>query len=352
MYIHNTYCISPQQISLQPGIEMNHEPADKKLLAIEPAYEGIPPGVLRRMGKAIRMGVGAALPLIKQNENINPQGSVNGIIIGSANAGMDECVKFLNQIVQYEEGQLTPGNFVQSTSNVIAGQLGMISKNKGYNITHVHLGLAFEHAIIDAIMQLNANPLNSYLLGGVDEISAYHFNIEKLAGAYKEEVISNKQLYTADSPGCLPGEGAAMFVVNAKAANAVASITAINTLHSTDADLVKQQLKIFLEKNLEPGTSIDLFLSGENGDNRTLPFYLACETVLAADTTIARYKHLTGDYDTAAAMGLWYACRILDLQQVPEHMLKHDSSKKEYKNILMFNNFKGLQHSFVLVKGC
>ncbi|MBK7121884.1 MAG: hypothetical protein IPH68_03205 [Chitinophagaceae bacterium] len=98
MYIHNTYCISPQQISLQPGIEMNHEPADNKMLAIEPAYEGIPPGVLRRMGKAIRMGVGAALPLIKQNENIN------GIIIGSANAGMDECVKFLNQIVQYEEG--------------------------------------------------------------------------------------------------------------------------------------------------------------------------------------------------------------------------------------------------------
>jgi len=345
MYIHQSYCISPQQTSLQPGIEMDHEPVDKKMLAIEPVYEGIPPGVLRRMGKAIRMGCGAALPLIKQNENIN------GIIIGSANAGMDECVKFLNQIVQYEEGQLTPGNFVQSTSNVIAGQLGMITKNKGYNITHIHGGLAFENAVIDAVMQLNANPANSYLLGGVDEISAYHFNIEKLAGAYKKEDISNKQLYTAGSPGCLPGEGSAMFVVNAKAANAVAVITAISTLHSTDAVLVKEQLQIFLEKNVEPGTSIDLFLSGENGDNRTLPFYLACETLLAADSTIARYKHLTGDYDTASAMGLWYACRILEMQQVPEHMLKRGSSKKEFKNIFMYNNFKGLQHSFVLVKG-
>ncbi len=346
MYIHNTFCISPQQTSLQPGIVLLHEPADKKLLAIEPVYDGIPPGVLRRMGKAIRMGVGAALPLIKRNENMD------GIIIGSANAGMDECVKFLNQIVQYEEGQLTPGNFVQSTSNVIAGQLGMISKNKGYNITHVHLGLAFEHALIDAIMQLNANPLNNYLLGGVDEISAYHFNIEKLAGSYKEEAISNKELYIADSPGCLPGEGAAMFVVNAKPANAVAAIKAISTLHSTDVELVKEQLQVFLKKNVAPGTSIDLFLSGENGDNRTLPFYLACETVLAADTSIARYKHLSGDYDTAAAMGLWYACRILEMQQVPEHMLKSECSKKEYKNILLYNNFKGLQHSFVLVQGC
>ncbi|HQW93074.1 MAG TPA: hypothetical protein PKY28_08240, partial [Ferruginibacter sp.] len=179
-----------------------------------------------------------------------------------------------------------------------------------------------------------------------------HFNIEKLAGAYKTENIPGNRLYETDSPGCLVGEGAAMFVVNAKAANAVAAITAINTLHSTDADIVKQQLKIFLEKNVEPGTTIDLFLSGENGDNRTLPFYLACETLLTADTTIARYKHLTGDYDTAAALGLWYACRILDLQQIPEHMLKRESSEKGYKNILMYNNFKGLQHSFVLVKGC
>jgi len=67
------------------------------------------------MGKSIRMGVGAALPLMSETD------SVNGIIMGSANAGMEECVKFLNQIVQYEEGQLTPGNFVQSTGNVIAG---------------------------------------------------------------------------------------------------------------------------------------------------------------------------------------------------------------------------------------
>ena len=346
LYIHQTYCISPQQTSQQPGIEMMHEPVEKKLLAIEPSYEGIPPGVLRRMGKAIRMGVGAALPLIKQND------SINGIIIGSANAGMDECVKFLNQIVQYEEGQLTPGNFVQSTSNVIAGQLGMISKNKGYNITHIHLGLAFENALIDAIMQLNANPSNSYLLGGVDEISAYHFNIEKLAGAYKEEEISNKLLYETDSPGSVVGEGAAMFVVNAKQQSAIAKVTAINTLHSTDVDMVKQQLKIFLQNNLKADEKIDLFLSGENGDNRTLPYYTASETLLAGDTTIARYKHLTGDYDTASAMGLWYACRILQLQQVPQHMLKKDPEKKYFKNILLYNNFKGLQHSFVLVSGC
>lgn len=341
MYIHKTYCISPQQNPLEESVELINEPVEKKLLAIEGSYSQIPPGVLRRMGKALRMGVGAALPLTSE--------TINGIIIGSANAGMDDSVKFLNQIIQYDEGQLTPGSFVQSTSNVIAGQLGMISKNKGYNITHIHLGLAFENALIDAMMQLQANPSNSYLLGGVDEISRYHYRIETLAGFYKKEDISNKQLYEAESPGSIVGEGAAMFVVNNNKTSAVASVVAVNTLHSTDETMVKQQLKNFMQTNLAQGEDIDLFLSGENGDNRTLPFYTTCESLLDDDTAIVRYKHMTGDFATASALGLWYACQFLQQQQVPVQMFKTRTSKTIYRNILLYNNFKGLQHSFIMV---
>jgi len=328
---------------LQANIDLINEPVDKKLLAIEPSYQQIPPGILRRMGKSIRMGVGAALPLISET------GSVDGIIMGSANAGMDDCVKFLNQMVQYEEGQLTPGSFVQSTGNVIAGQLGLISKNKGYNITHIHLGLAFENALLDAMMQLNTNPSNSYLVGGVDEISPFHYNIETLGGSYKKEEISNKHLYEANSPGCLVGEGAAMFVVNSQASSSIAKVTAISTLHSTDIELVKQQLKTILQNNLEAGTEIDLLLSGENGDNRTLPYYTACETLLVDDTAVVRYKHMVGDFATAAALGLWYACHMLQKQDVPLQMFKTKSTKTVYRNMLIYNNFKGLQHSFILV---
>jgi hypothetical protein len=295
------------------------------------------------MGKSIRMGVGAALPLMNEASNIN------GIIMGSANAGMDDCVKFLNQIVQYEEGQLTPGSFVQSTGNVIAGQLGLISKNKGYNITHIHLGLAFENALIDAKMQLNTNPSNTYLVGGVDEISPFHYNIETLAGSYKQEDISNKNLYGSGSEGCIVGEGAAMFIVNNSANSAIAKVEAIGTLHTADKALVTQQLKLFLQKNLAAGSSIDLFLSGENGDKRTLPFYEACESLLSDDVSIVRYKHMTGDYATASASGLWYACQFAKSQLVPIQMCKKKTSKSLYRNILLYNNFKGLQHSFILV---
>ena len=106
---------------------------------------------------------------------------------------------------------------------------------------------------------------------------------------------------------------------------------------------------LFLQKNLAPGETIDLFLSGENGDNRTLTFYEACESMLADDTSIVRYKHMTGDFATASALGLWYACQFAKNQQVPAQMLKKKTSNTAYQNILLYNNFKGLQHSFILV---
>ena len=188
------------------------------MLAIEPSYEGIPPGVLRRMGKAVRMGAGAAMPIVKNNPN------PDGIIIGTANGGKEDCVKFLNQIIEYDEGLLTPINFVQSTPNAIAAQIGLLTNNHGYNITHLHLGLAFEFAIIDADMMLNENPLNSYLLGAVDDISIYNYNYEDKSGWYKKEAFTNKSFYETNSPGSIAGEAAAMFLVNGNKSGSIAKI--------------------------------------------------------------------------------------------------------------------------------
>src|SRR5450631_2476015 len=169
-YIHQAYCLSAQQTFGEVDINELNGPADKKLLVLEPTFEGVPPGMLRRMGKAVRMGVGTAMPMFQNNSK------PDGIIIGTANGGKEDCVKFLNQIIEYDEGMLTPTNFVQSTSNAIAGQIGLLTLNRGYNCTHVHRGLAFENAILDVDMLLQENPSNKYLLGGVDEISDYNYS--------------------------------------------------------------------------------------------------------------------------------------------------------------------------------
>jgi hypothetical protein len=343
-YIHQASCISPQNTLPDAGRNELAEPVDKKLFAIEPAYEGIPPGILRRMGKAVRMGVGAALPLLHNNSQ------PDGIIIGTTNCGKEDCIKFLYQIIEYNEGMLTPLNFVQSTPNAVAGQLGLLTKNHGYNITHLHYGLAFEFAMIDADMMLNENPLNSYLLGAVDDISTHNYYFEDKAGWYKKEEVSNKKLYETNSPGSIAGEAATMFIVNGKKPGSVANVRGVDTLHHEDGSIMKEKLQDFIVKYLPAGEKIDLLLTGENGDNRLLKYYSSCESVMKEGVTVARFKHMSGEYPTATAMGLWLCREILKNQFIPAHMIKNPSTAKTgYKNILIYNNYKGVQHSFILV---
>ncbi|MEJ7770015.1 MAG: beta-ketoacyl synthase chain length factor [Chitinophagaceae bacterium] len=320
------------------------ESIGNKMFVLEPGYEQIPSNVLRRMGKAVRMGVGAAMLLLN---DITP----DGIIIGTANGGMEDCIKFLNQIINYEEGILTPGNFVQSTPNSIAAQVSMLSSNKGYNITHVHRGLAFENAIIDTGMLVNEFPANQYLLGGVDEISAYNYNIDRLAGWHKKEPMNSSQLFSINSTGCIAGEGAAMFLVNGNPDGALARLKGIKILHTESADNLGDELKKFLMYQLMPGEKIDLFLSGENGDNRYVKYSDACEAILDAAVTVARFKHMTGEFATVSAISLWLCCQVISSQDLPLHMVKQQSATKKYQKVLIYNNYKSLQHSFMLVEG-
>jgi len=326
-YIHQTVCVSAQKTNGVINLDDIQPINDNKLQAIEPNYDDIPPAMYRRMGRAVRLASGAALPLLNTL-------TFNGIVIGTANGGLEDCIKFLNQIVDYSEGKLTPTNFVQSTTNAIASQLAFFSANKGYNNTHVHRGLAFENAALDVAMMLNEFPDNSYLLGGVDEISAYQYNIESLAGSYKKESIASADLYTSKTTGSIPGDGCTMFAVSKQKVGAAAKLKAIGTIHTNKVEEVTQYMNHFVTKNLGSDT-INLFLSGENGDNRHLPYYTACKNIVP-NVAVERFKHLCGEYATASSFALWLACYKIKTSNL--------------KNVLIYNNFRGEQHSFMLVE--
>lgn len=326
-YIHQSVCVSAQKTNGVIDLDDIQPIKDNKLQAIEPNYEAIPPAMYRRMGRAVRLASGAALPLLNTL-------TFNGIVIGTANGGLEDCIKFLNQIVDYNEGKLTPTNFVQSTTNAIASQLAFFSANKGYNNTHVHRGLAFENAALDVAMMLNEFPDNSYLLGGVDEISAYQYNIESLDGNYKNETILNTELYNSKTKGCIPGDGCTMFAVNKQKNGASAKLKAIGTIHTDKEEDVTQYLRNFIDKNLE-GNPLSLFLSGENGDSRYLSYYTACKKIVP-NVNAEGFKHLCGEYATASSFALWLAI--------------HKIKSQKLKNVLIYNNFRGKQHSFMLVE--
>ena len=343
MYIQDSTCISSQLTFRDINLNDYQLPAGNKIVVIEPSYNEIPEKILRRMGKAVRLGVGAAMPLITKG------GNPDGIIIGTANGGMEDCIKFLNQIIQYEEGMLTPTNFVQSTANAVAGQVGMLLKNKGYNITHVHRGHSFENALLDTMMLLKDNPGERYLVGAVDEISAYNYNIDLLAGWYKTGSITSSNIYNDNSAGSYPGEGAVMFLVSNEKQPGAVRVNQVSTITTNDMQQVGDAFKKFLHLNGLTDNPPDLYLSGEDGDKRMLPFYSICSSQLP-EVPVARFKHISGEFATASAIGLWLGSQMLRNQQVPEHMLLHQSDKAigPVNKIIIYNQHKGIQHSFIL----
>jgi hypothetical protein len=338
LYIHDASCISSQHTFPDGKLDQYSALQSNKIAVTEPSYPDIPEKILRRMGKAVRLGVGAAISLIKKSAD------PDGIIIGTANGGMEDCIKFLNQIIEYDEGVLTPTNFVQSTANAIAGQVGLMLRNKGYNITHVHKGHAFENALLDASLHLAENPGAKLLVGAVDEISAYNYNIDLLAGWFKDQDIPATQMYNHHSAGSWAGEGSAMFIVSDKPTTNAVKLVAIQTITCDKPALVKDALERFISQH---NSAPDIFMSGENGDSRLQPFYDAGEAALA-NIPVVRFKHLSGEYGTASGFALWAASVILKTQNIPGHMWKTSPDVLTPRSILIYNNHKGLQHSFLL----
>jgi hypothetical protein len=309
LYIHQAFAISPQEI------------VSNKLEVIEPAYEGIPRNLLRRMGKSVRMGIGASAPLLRSTSR-----PVSGIIIGTGNGGTADSYSFLQQMKEYGEALLTPGSFAQSTSNAMASQLSMMEQNRGYNLTHVHRGLAFEMALLDVSLLSGEDESAFYLLAGVDEISPSNYALEEMEGWYP--------------PGTIAGEGAAAFLVSGQSDNALVGLRAVATLHSSDAGVVREQLEKFLATHLLAGESIACLLSGENGDARLNDYYRTCESLMSRDTAVLQFKRFCGDYPTASAFALWLA-----YQQLSE------AESAGARNYLIYNTYKGRQHSFILLTG-
>jgi len=340
IYIKSSVCISARNTFGETDLS-EHSLQTEKLMAREPVYSMIAPAVLRRMGKAVRMTCGAVSKLNLENH------PVNGIIIGTANGGMEDCIRFLNQIVQYDEGTLTPTNFVQSTPNAIASTIGMNHQCRGYNITHVHRGNAFENALLDAFMYLVENKNSTLLLGGIDEISDYNYNIERLGGWYKNEIPVNG-LYESKTEGSIAGEGCAAFTVSNNSESALLEIVDVSTLHSTDVDEVLQQLKQFCDKHAL-NLSETMLVSGHNGDVRNETLHYAVESHFQ-QSAIIRYKHFFGEFPTMSALALWLIGQAATNSGIlPEHFYLRKSESK-IKNYLICNHYKGYQHGFILTK--
>jgi 3-oxoacyl-(acyl-carrier-protein) synthase len=352
IYIQGTGCVSPQETAtggVFPAGVLPWEGA--RLKAWEPDYkQWIDVKLIRRMSRVIKMGVAAAQLSLQEAGVQKP----DAIITGTAYGCLDDTGVFLSKMINQQEEMLTPTAFIQSTHNTVAGQIALMLGCHAYNNTFVHKGFSFESALLDSVMILREGKSSSILTGAMDELTNHSFNILSRFDIYKKEAVTPANLLTSHTHGTVAGEGAACFVLGTeKGPNTRAKLTGLTTLYKPAGKAeISADITAFLAAHNCSEDEVSLFITGRNGDASGDEWYEYMEEHVLRDKPVACFKHLCGEYPTAAAFGMWMGCKVLAEQQVPAAAIFKGAAPGPIRKVLIYNHYKQTHHSLILLTAC
>lgn len=317
--------------------------------ALTPGFkEFIKPMALRRMSQAVKMGVTTASLALKEANIELPE----AIIIGTGEGCKNDTERFLEKLLDQQEDLLNPTPFIQSTHNTIGGQIALHLGCKNYNVTYSQNSASLESAFIDAQLLFNENPKsNNVLVGGVEEVSEKISLFRKLDHQLRAKKIKNLDLFKEDSVGTIASEGSHFFLLTSEIKESTyAELIDVTIKNSVSAQGLTSEVKNFLTSNqLKPG-DIDAVILGNNGDNRFDYFYKSLQQGIFKNTQQLVYKHLIGEYDTATGFAFFLASNILKSGEIPNILKVNDIPEVEAKNILIYNQYLGRDHSLSLLR--
>ncbi|MEI6681996.1 MAG: beta-ketoacyl synthase chain length factor [Bacteroidota bacterium] len=348
-YINGIGLISPQPTAASKGFltEILICTADF-LKCVEPVYKTyIDPLQSRRMSRLIKMGIAAAKISIAESSCTMPGAIITGTGLGS----VEDTEKILGELSR-EEKFLNPTPFIQSTYNTISSQVAIQLKCHHYNSTYVHRTFSFESALLDGMMLLEEQDAGDVLVGGIDEMTQNHLLITRRTGQWKMSPVCNMNLLANPTPGALPGEGAAFFVLGtAKGESTYAMLKDVKTCINLDGSLhTGHETAIFLERNNLTPADVDIVILGLNGDCHQDKVYTQFAETCFPGKPQAWYKHLCGEYHTATGFALYTAAGILKHQVYPGILHLNKVSPQKMKNILIYNHYRNINHAFILVQ--
>ena len=351
IYINGTASISPQPTFEKQGfLKEIVEYTTNRLLCIEPDYENIlSPTELRRLSRVLKMGWGAAKTCLDDASVSTP----GAIITGTGRGCYRETQKFIFSMYENDETLLSPTPFIQSSHGSIAAQIAMMTGCRDYNMTYAHRGFSFESALMDAMMLLGERQLKSVLVGGVDEIGEKQFRTFDRIGHWKAPDANNLKLLEYNSGGTIAGEGSTFFLLqNIPNQNTYAQIKSVHTFSNPSGIReITKQVERFLHQQALEINDIDLVLFGLNGDRRFDNIYYKLMASAFSSSGQAYYKHLCGEYHTSTAFALWLAAKILIRQHVPQIIRLNNRKTKTINHVLIYNHYRDVNHSFILVSG-
>ncbi len=325
---------------------------DTVLESIAPNYKDyIPPAAARRMAKGIKMSTVSAKTAM--TEAAMEENQIDAIIVGTGLGCIGDSEKFVSDIIDNDEQFLTPTRFIQSSHNTVAGQIALGMGCKGHNFTYVHSAISFESAVLDAKMQLENGEATHILVGGVDELVDHHVNTHRLIGHIKQEPVETMSVLKSGTKGAIFSEGATFFTLSSeKRASCYAELLGIKTYNTLAEEQLTAKTHAFLSENgIEP-VAIDVIILGNNGDVEFDSYYDTLANGLFKDTAQVYFKHLSGEFDTASGFGFWLANKILKEQRIPDAVRLNSVAVTTPKSVLIYNQYRGENHSLTLLRKC
>ncbi len=347
-YIRGTGCISPQMTFDNSVFLNNIKPLEAPFARCEePNYkEFIQPMQLRRMGRILKMGVTAAGICLKEAGVEVPDAIITGTGLGL----VQDTEKFLTSILENDEKFLTPTSFIQSTHNTVGAHIAVMLNCNNYNFTYVHSNISFESALLDSLMQLEENPEKNILLGGLDEMTETYFKITHKAGMWCKYIHQSERSGTVNPENVITGEGAAYFLLTGKESpdNYARFIDTTTFFKPSNTEVIESRIKEFIEKNQLSLKDIDLVILGQQDQEGDFIFRKLRNGIFK-ETSQAWYKHLCGEYYTSSAFAVWMGANILKRQFIPPEALLNAKPGQNIKNILIYNHFRNIHHSMILL---
>ena len=350
-YINGLGCISAQKTFEVVFLEEAQLNENETILPINaPIYKDfISPVAIRRMANGVKNGI-VASTLALRDSHLE---TVDAIITGTGMGCIEDSEKFLKAILDNDEQFLTPTSFIQSTHNTVGGQIALGLQCKSYNLTYVNGSVSFESALLDAKMKIEEEDASSILVGGIDETGDYTMSLFKLNGFIKAENEAPYTVLESNSKGVVFGEGATFFALeNEKKEHTYATVLDIDIINALQKEEVEFKIIAFLNSNNLTINDIDAVILGYNGDVDSDLYFKKLSNNTFLNIPQVYYKHLSGEYDTASAFGLWIGAKIIKTQTIPEIIKVNTVEKSTYKTILLYNQRNGIDHSFILISKC
>jgi hypothetical protein len=348
IYINGLGNVSPQRTTdNQRFLDEVNDLSAVRLSCLDPNYRDfISPDLLRRMGRLIRMGIASANIALKDAGCDMPDSIITGTGLGC----MEDTEKFLSTLIRNKEEFLTPTSFIQSTHNTVSAQIALLLKCHAYNFTYVHRGWSFESALFDSLLRIRSGKAGLVLTGGMDELTQGSFQVMNRMGMFRRKPCSTFDLLKEPLKGSLAGEGSAFFLLSAgPSANSYARLDALKLfrLSGGSENLTGEVEKFLGEKGFDM-KDLDVLVLGLNGDFRSDLVYSGLKNSFPA-AGIAAWKHLSGEYPTSSAFGLWLSSMIMKHGRIPGPAVYKESSGREVRNILLYNHYMNQHHSLILL---